>query len=198
MSKDDEKILVVPTEKLYPTGIKEGFFEIEEKNFLDLVKKNHLYMRRGDAETDEKFQQIVAQIILKVGGKIFIHRVPQSGSESRLHDMWPIFLGGHINNTDINIQHAVIREFNEEIKYKGKIKTKKFWGLVKLNDNPVNKVHVGMVWIFEGDTEEIEETGDEGVIDGKFVEIKNLNNYLQKMTYWSKVVTPNLIRKYGD
>lgn len=196
-NKNDEEVLVVKTSLLFPEGVWEGFRKIKESDFLDFVNKNSEYIKRGIAETDDGYQQIVAQIILKVGKKIFIHRVPQTGSESRLHDLWPIFLGGHINDQDSDIESAVDREFKEEINYKGKIINKSFWGLVKLHDNPVNKVHIGMVWIFEGDSEEIEETGDNGIIEGKFADIKDLPNYLDKMTYWSKVVTPFLIKKFN-
>lgn len=191
--KDNEEVLVVKTQKLFPDGVWEGFRELNKENFLKFVDNNSEYLKRGFAETDENYQQIVAQIILKVGKKIFVHKVAQSGSESRLHDLWPIFLGGHINNTDKKISDAFEREFEEEINYKGNILSKKFWGIVKLHDNPVNKVHTGMVWIYEGDSEAFEATGDDGLIDGKFVTLKELKKIEPHMTYWSRVVFPKLI-----
>ena len=197
MSKEDERVMVVKADKLFQAGIWEGFREMDEKKFLDFVDKNREFLDRRNAEIDETFQQIIAQIILKVGDKIFLHRIPQTGSESRLHEMWPIFLGGHINDTDENIIKASEREFSEEVDYKGRILSRRFWGVVKLHDNPVNKVHIGMVWIFEGDSEDVGITGDDGILDGRFVKIKDLDNYLDKMTYWSRVVTPYLIKKFS-
>jgi thymidylate synthase (FAD) len=191
-----EEILVVKTKKLFPKGIWEGFREIKQAAFLQKINKDKEYIRRDLAETDENYQQIIAQIILKVGNRIFIHRIPQTGSEKRLHNLWPIFLGGHIDKSDLNIEDAMEREFKEELNYKGKIISKKFWGVVKLHDNPVNKVHVGMVWIFEGDSEKFESTGDEGVLDGRFIDLKKLKPLIPKMSYWSKIVTPFLIKKY--
>jgi len=191
--KDNEEVLVVETKKLFPDGIWEGFREVGDESFLDFINKNSEYLKRGFTETDENYQQIIAQIILKVGRKLFVHRVAQSGSESRLHDLWPIFLGGHINNTDNKISDAFDREFNEEINYKGKILSKKFWGIVKLHDNAVNKVHTGLVWIYEGDSEEFIDTKDDGITDGKFATLDELTKLEPQMTYWSKIVFPKLI-----
>lgn len=190
--KDNEEVLVVKTEKLFPEGIWEGFKELNENDFLKFIDKNGEYLKRGFAETDENYQQITAQIILKVGKKIFIHKVAQTGSESRLHDLWPIFLGGHINNTDKKISDAFDREFKEEIDYRGKIISKKFWGVVKLHDNAVNKVHTGLVWIYEGDSEVFDSTSDDGLVDGKFANLEELISLEPHMTYWSKVVFPKL------
>lgn len=192
VGKDNEEVLVIKTKTIFPDGIWEGFRQLDEKEFIEFINSNSEYLKRGYVETDESYQQVIAQIILKVGKKIFIHKVAQTGSESRLHDLWPILLGGHINNTDKDISKAFDREFSEEINYRGKIISKKFLGVVKLHDNPVNKVHVGLVWLYEGDIESFEDTGDDGVIDGKFADINELDALKDKMSYWSKVVYPEI------
>lgn len=190
--KDNEEVLVVKTKTLFPDGIWEGYRDLDEKSFLKFVNNNSEYLKRGFAEIDENYQQIVAQIILKVGNKIFIHKVAQSGSEARLHHLWPIFLGGHINNTDKDIFDAFDREFKEEINYKGIITSKKFLGVVKLHDNPVNRVHVGLVSLYEGDMEEYDATGDDGLVEGHFADINEMDVIFDNMTYWSKIVYPEI------
>ncbi len=192
VGKDNEEVLVVKTKTLFPGGVWEGFRKLDQHEFIEFVNKNSEYLKRGFAETDENYQQIVAQIILKVHKKIFIHKVALTGSESRLHDQWPILLGGHINNTDIDITNAFDREFNEEINYKGNIISKNFLGIVKLHDNPVNKVHTGLVWLYEGDSEDFEDTGDKGLSNGRFASINELDEIKDKMSFWSKVVYPEI------
>lgn len=80
----------------------------------------------------------------------------------------------------------------EEIDYKGKITSKKFFGVVKLHDNPVNKVHVGLVWLYEGDSEIFKSTGDDGLNNGRFASLNELEEIKDNMTYWSKIVFPQI------
>lgn len=192
------KILVVKTSLLFPDGIWEGFREQKNDDVLELIDSHKEFIERADAEEDDSYQQIIPQIILKVGNKIFLHKIPKTGSEGRLHDMWPIFLGGHVDDTDAGIWDAAIREFEEEINYLGKIIKKEFLGIVKRHDVPVNKVHTGLVWLFEGDTEKFEATADHGITDGRFVLIDELDSYIEKMTHWSQVVVPYIIRRFAS
>lgn len=189
------EILVVKTDKLFPNGIKEGFKEANPNEILDLINKYGEYRPRSEMEEDDSFQQIIPQIILQVEDKFFIHRIPQTGSESRLHDLWPILLGGHVEKSDLSIEAASEREFEEEINYKGKILKKVFLGIVKLHDNPVNKVHTGLVWLFIGDTEDFEPTEDHGLADGQFMTLGEIEKYKDKMTYWSREVYKYLLNK---
>lgn len=192
--KDNEKVLVVKTDLLFPNGVWEGFREVDFQKTKDIIATHGKYLERKFAETDSSWQQIITQVILLSNKKIFYTRIPQTGSEGRLHDMWHIFLGGHINDFDEGIDEAVEREFNEEINYKGKIVNKTFFGIVKLKTPEVNSVHTGLVFIYEGDSEAFEPTGDNGLIDGKFVELTELVKYSDRMTYWTKIVVPHLMK----
>ncbi len=191
------KILVVKTGVLFPNGIPEGFCEQSPDRILKLVDAHKEYIERSLAEEDDSYQQIIPQIILKVGDKIFLHKIPATGSESRLHDMWPIFLGGHVDDTDMGISEAAEREFAEEINYRGTIIKKEFFGVIKQHDTPVNRVHTGLIWLFEGDSEVWEATGDHGIAEGKFVPIKELPQYTARMTFWSQATVPYLVQRFG-
>ncbi len=196
-NKDEEEVLVVKTDILFPEGMWDGFRPIKEKNILATIKKNGTFLKRKFAENDPEWQQIIPQISLIVGKKIFIHRIPSSTNETRLTDMWPIFLGGHVNNFDGEISSAIQREFDEEITYRGKILNKTFLGVVKKTEPLVNKVHTGLVWVYEGDSEVFESTQDNGIADGKFVNLSELDEYIPKMSYWSQIATPFIVEKYN-
>lgn len=197
IDKDEEEVLVVKTNILYPDGMWDGFRPINEKNILATIKKNGTFLKRRLAEDNPKWQQIIPQISLIVGKKIFIHRIPSSTNETRLTDMWPIFLGGHVNNFDGDISGAIEREFNEEIIYHGKILKKTFLGIVKKTEPLVNKVHTGLVWVFEGDSEDFEATDDTGIADGKFINLSDVDGYLPKMSYWSQIAAPIVVNKFS-
>lgn len=199
MNKMDVKVLAIKREKLFRNKVWEGFKTDEElTEVIKLIESEGEYIRRGDLEEDEGYKQIIAQIVLVVGSKLFLHRIPSSGSESRLQDMWPIFLGGHVDYGDVSIRKAMEREFSEEIIYKGTIIKKEFVGLVNLEDNPVNRVHTGLVWVFEGDSEEFDDNKDDGVAEGKFFTWDEADGMIESMTYWSKVAFGKLKEKYGQ
>jgi predicted NUDIX family phosphoesterase len=186
------RILVVRTADLFPEGIWEGFREDSARKYFSIISGKSFFKERSEVEEDDNFQQVIPQIILNVGNKILIHKIPSTGNESRLHDMWPIFLGGHVDETDLNIEAAVRREFEEEIEYNGEIIAQRYVGIVKLHDTNVNKVHVGLVYVFVGDSENYRSRNDDGVTEPKFVGMDELKEYYDKMTYWSKAVYPYL------
>jgi len=195
--KDEEEVLVVKTDVMFPNGVKEGLFAADEKDLLQTITKHGSFLKRKFAEKDPGWQQIIPQISLVVGKKIFIHRIPDTTNEKRLKDMWPIFLGGHVNNIDGGIMEALKREFDEEIRYKGQIVKKTFIGIVKKSEPLVNKVHTGLVWVFQGDSEEFEGTGDNGIADGRFVMLQELRKYYSKMSYWSRIAAPEIARQFS-
>lgn len=207
MRKEDQQILVVRTAKLFPSGIWEGFRTGSEVDgLLDLINQNGEYRRRGDMENDSSFQQIIPQIVLIAENKLFIHQIPDSGSESRLHGLFPIFLGGHVENTDIvenendrignTVEVAAEREFREELVYKGRISVRKFVGAINLQDNDVNSVHFGLVWVYEGDKAESSDNFDEGVSQGRFVGWDEAADMIDQMSYWSKLAFPELRKRF--
>jgi len=185
------KILAIKTSDLFPDGVKSGFFKIRKEGILQIINERSVLLERSLLEEDENYQQIIPQIILKVRDHIFIHRITQKSSENRLVDMYPIFLGGHVDEGDLSIEDAANREFDEEIDYRGRILSKEFQGLIKLHDEKVNRVHTGLVWIYEGDSM-LWKHRDEDLVDGKFVSIKDMDKLKAKMNYWSRLYLPEL------
>ncbi len=183
------KILAIKTNTLFPKEIPNGFQTAKWKDVVSIINKHAEFIERDLLEEDPSYQQIIVQIALSFKNKFFIHKIPTSGSESRLHDMWPILLGGHVEEYDDSLEKAAEREFNEEIDYQGKIVSKVFLGLIKVNNKkPVNLVHTGLVWIFKGDSEEFKYTGDKGITEAKFLTINELKPFRKKMTWWSQAV----------
>lgn len=199
MSKGKQPILCIATGKLFGEKVREGFWREDKEKIFGLIEEEGEYRERAEVEEDESWQQIIPQIVLKVKDRIFIHKIPASGSEERLHDLWPIFLGGHVDERDEGIEEAALREFEEEIEYQGEVVGREFVGLIKINDdNPVNRVHTGLVWVFEGSKAEYEPTEDRGISEGKFVSWQEAEEYKEKMTYWSRLAFDKLREWYSQ
>src|SRR5687768_12403448 len=110
MSKDDEKVLVVPADIIFKDGQWQGLKRDNLDQYLDLIKNNYQFRRRGDVETDPSWQQIIPYIVFSHGSKYFIYKyLPQAG-ESRLVDTYQIGVGGHINEVDLVSPNSYGRE----------------------------------------------------------------------------------------
>jgi predicted NUDIX family phosphoesterase len=50
----------------------------------------------------------------------------------------------------------MMREWQEEVNFKGNLLQKKLVGIINDDTNPVEEVHVGLVYHFVGDTDDIQ------------------------------------------
>lgn len=113
----------------------------------NIVRRTKYYMERQQAENDETRKQIIPYCVLKdKSGKIFSYQRTKKGGESRLHDMYSIGIGGHVNPVDnFNIMNCAIREIQEETNFQGKLNAN--WihklGLIYDPSNAVGRVHFG-------------------------------------------------------
>ena len=69
MNKDDEQILVIKSEILFKDGKWQGLKIDNLDYYIDLIKKNCEFKRRGVVENDSSFQQIIPYIIFNYQDK---------------------------------------------------------------------------------------------------------------------------------
>jgi predicted NUDIX family phosphoesterase len=69
-------------------------------------------------ETNRAFHQIIPYAILYREGKVLIYKRSKNGNESRLHDLWTLGFGGHIEEVDgvgmEAVRNCFVRELQEE------------------------------------------------------------------------------------
>ncbi len=71
----------------------------------------------------------------------------------RLRNDYLLGIGGHINDFDAEpgkdiLEAGMMREWDEEIDYKGRLLEKRLIGIVNDDRRPVESVHLGLVYIF--------------------------------------------------
>ncbi|MBN1915693.1 NUDIX domain-containing protein [Candidatus Dojkabacteria bacterium] len=192
-----QKIWCINSEKLFSKGKWNGLKRDDLDYYYKLLNTEGEFRERGLLENDPAFKQVIGQVLLQVGNKFLIHRVNSYGGEKRAHGLWPILVGGHIEEQDLNdrkdiVTSAIDREFEEEVNYGGKIIRKDFLGIVYIEDeNPVNHVHVGLVYRFVGDVEDVKPVEKE-ISDMRFVERGYIEENIEKLTYWSREIVPLL------
>lgn len=201
-NKDDEQILVIKSEILFsrPSGIppmagKNGKWQgLKTDNldyYIDLIKKNCEFKRRGDMENDPSFQQIIPYIIFNYKDKYFLYRYLKKAGEQRLKNDFIIGVGGHINQADVKPGEDILeagrdREWSEEIYYSGRLE-KKLVGVLNDDRRPVEAVHLGLVYLFRGDGSEISVKETEK-LKGELVSIREIGKMIKGTEGWAPLI----------
>ena len=113
------------------------------------------FIHRSIAEEDSSYKQIIPYIVLQTRDfeKTAIYN--RQGSEQRLHDLWSIGIGGHINPVDMRTQNdsfkqilvaGMERELNEELNQRPEDDRPNFIGVISEDITDVGKVHLGAVF----------------------------------------------------
>jgi predicted NUDIX family phosphoesterase len=128
-----------------------------------------------------------------------LYKYLPSAGEKRLVDAYQIGVGGHINPIDgesSNILEAgMMREWDEEVDFKGSILEKKLVGILKDDSRPVEQVHIGLVYSFAGDSPEISIKETEKMA-GEMVDLKNIGEYIKGNDgVWVKIVYKDYLSK---
>jgi len=191
----DEKILCIKEEILFKYGKWNGLMTSTPQKYLNLLRENGEFRVRKELENDPSYKQIIAQVILRYKDKYFLHRQVKR-NEERLNSLCPLPIGGHIEEIDSNsdniLETALERELHEEVDLKSNIVKKSYLGLIYLeDDNPVNFVHVGFVYIFDLDGVDVH-VKEEGLEDIGFVSLDYLKTNSEKLTYWSRIIIYHL------
>lgn len=184
--KDDELVLVVKTSIVVPESWN-GVKTEEIENFEELVKKHGEFKRRGDVENDPSFKQIIPYMVFRTNGKYFLMQRTQKGGEARLHNLYTLGIGGHINKQDLdadNILEWGKREFEEEVNYKGSFKATPI-GILNDESGGVSAVHLGFVILLEGDSEEISVNEDK--LTGSLVTKEGVQQKYSELEMWSQI-----------
>ena len=198
MNKDDELVLVVPSDKLFEKGIWQGLKTENLDYYLDLIKNNCEFKRRGDVETDNSYQQIIPYILFSFENKFFAYKYLTKAGEQRLvNNDYQLGVGGHINKEDVNdstdvVGTGMMREWEEEVDFKGNIISKKLVGIINDDSRPVEQVHLGLVYHFIGDSADIQIKETDKMEGNLFAvgEIGKMNH-----SPWMKIVYENYLSK---
>ena len=185
--ENDESILVVKRDKLFPTDPPSGLKPIDFAQYEKLILENAEFRSRAQVEVDTSFKQIIPYLIFKFDNKYFLMQRTDSGSETRLRNKYSLGIGGHIVEEDLkgrSIYEWALREFNEEVAYKGKLKIKPI-GLINDESNFVGKVHTGFLFLLEGDSANIKARKE--FRSGHLATIDEISAYYSEMESWSKM-----------
>ena len=191
MGDPEEQVLVVPRASIVPgdgwLGVRRDGIEAT----LEAVGRDGFFMRRGDAEEDPTHKQVIPYLVLRDGERWFLMRRTKGGGDARLHDLWSIGVGGHLNPGDGDVAGGLRREWTEEVAADF---VPDFVPVGLLNDDttPVGAVHVGVVFVADaaGRPVAIRETHK---LAGSFATTAETAAVRDAMETWSRLVFDALV-----
>lgn len=199
MDKNDEQILVVRSSVLFKDGVWQGLKTENLGHYIDLIKKNCEFKRRGDMENDPLFQQIIPYIVFNYKDQYFLYRYLNKSHEQRLKNDYIIGVGGHINFEDVKpgedlLESGMNREWEEEVEYNGNL-DKKLIGILNDDRRPVEAVHIGLVYLFTGDTPNIKVRETDKLV-GEMISLEEIGKSVVGTEGWAPLIYDEYLKKF--
>ena len=188
MGRIMEQVLVVKREKIekFIAG-KNGLITENVPELLEIIRNEHEYMPRAEAEEQPAFKQIIPYVILRQGDKIFVTRRLNKGGEARLHGKISIGVGGHINPVDEQgdmLMKGLWREIHEEVELHshGELCS---CGFINDDSNSVGSVHLGACFTLE--TEGAVKVKETEKLEGLWMTLPELEENYDYMETWTQI-----------
>ena len=193
-----EKVLVVPRNVLFgaPRRAFDGFRPDAAEAFLAAASGHGAYRARERVEDDPALKQLIPYALVTCRSEVFLMR-RKGGGERRLRERYSLGVGGHVNDGDAPatdpaaaVRAALERELHEELVVETPISAT-LLGVLNDDSNAVGRVHFGVVYRLEAEEPRVRvrETDE---LDGRFVPVRELAAYLERMETWSRLVAEAL------
>jgi predicted NUDIX family phosphoesterase len=189
-----EQVLCVKRDEIFPDGAWHGFVSDDLERHQAVIRERHFFKPRSEVEDDPTFQQIIPYVVFRHGDHYFLTHRLRASSEKRLLKQYSLGVGGHINPGDLEAGDPILdglkREWQEEVNYDGRFEARLI-GLLNDDSSPVSKVHLGVVFVVEGDTPNIS-IRETDKLAGELLTLDEMRIYYLGMESWSQMVYDRL------
>jgi predicted NUDIX family phosphoesterase len=154
--------------------------------FLGIVAAHGRYEPRVEMERDPSQKQIIPYLVLRDGRDYFLMRRTRAGGDARLHDLWSIGVGGHLNPGDDGLFGGLRREWQEELVAAFEPDFEPF-ALLNDDTTDVGSVHLGVVFLADagGRPVAVRETDK---LTGAFASPDEVAAVAADLESWSRIV----------
>ncbi len=191
----EERVLVIDVDCLGELATRNGLLALPLDEIRERVRRFGRFVPRSDAEHDESMRQIIPYAVFKNGNEHLLMKRTKKQGEARLHDMYSIGVGGHINPQDgaypwEAFENGFEREIREEVSVE--IHSIEYLGILNDLQTAVSRVHMGIVYLAEVDFNGFNEVEK---FTGEMVHLAMLYKYREKMETWSQIVLGYLLSR---
>ena len=195
MSAASEQVLCVRREDIFPDGAWHGFVTTDLQRHQAVIRERHFFKPRAEVENDPGYQQIIPYVVFRHGDQYLLTHRLRASTERRLRKQYSLGIGGHINPDDIRggdpILDGLKREWGEEVVYDGRFEAT-LLGFLNEDSSPVSKVHLGVVFLLDGDTPNIS-IRETNKLAGELLSLDEMRIYYLGMESWSQIVYDRLV-----
>ena len=184
--KAAELVLGVPRDRIIGERPWKGIRSAGAERSLQLIAQEGTYRPRAEAEQDPAWKQVIPYLLMRDGERLFLMQRTNAGADHRLHDLYSLGIGGHLNPQDGGVLQGLRREFHEEMVATWEPRPR-LLGLLNDDDVLVGQVHIGVV--FEADAAgrslRVRETDK---LSGRFVAPDAIAAVYDRMETWSQLL----------
>jgi predicted NUDIX family phosphoesterase len=155
--KKNEQVLCIQRDRLPASWVKpKSIVPLGLPQFIETCTQSGFdFTNRQQAEQTPSLKQVIPYIILQNQGLDQTAVYNRQGSERRLHDLWSLGIGGHINPIDQENEQASFkdilmsgmeRELDEELIKRPGCDPVRFAGIISEDITDVGRVHLGAVF----------------------------------------------------
>ena len=189
-----EHVLCVGREDIFPDGAWHGFVATGLERAQEVIRHQSFFMPRSEVEDDPAYQQVIPYIVFRHDDRHLLTRRLKASGEKRLHQQYSLGVGGHINPGDLGngdpIDDGLRREWEEEVDYRGRFQAQ-LLGLINDDSSPVSRVHLGLVFLVDGDSPEIA-IRETDKLEGELLTLEQMKIFYLGMESWSQIVYDHL------
>ncbi|MCZ6792336.1 MAG: hypothetical protein O7J95_01835 [Planctomycetota bacterium] len=208
MSPEVEQVYVVPRRELFPRGeaAPVGFVAGSAERYLERLRGGH-FASRGEVEEEPRLKQIIPYAVVSCKDQVFLMRRRRGGAEKRLHGLFSLGVGGHINPGDgppagdgalgrvgepsagsarvsALLERCLAREVGEELSVDTPYALDVV-GVLNDDSNPVGQVHFGVVYRLRLDVPRVR-VREANELEGHFVSSAEARRHATGMESWSR------------
>jgi predicted NUDIX family phosphoesterase len=199
MSSPVEHVLVIKRSLFNELGAFEGFQPDAEPYLRGMLASgSNFFLPRPEAEVDPSHKQLIPYSVFHHQGRYLIYTRGGKSGEKRLVAKQSIGIGGHINPHDerenslaeTTYYNAIEREISEELNITGG-HSQRVIGLINDESNEVGQVHLGVVHLFELETDQVT-SNEDAIQDLRFATLEELVANIDKLETWSAICVKHL------
>lgn len=194
-------MLCIPRRTIFPDGAWHGLVTTGLERVLRTIRAAAQYRPRRLVEDDPAQQQVIPYCIVRHGdGTYLLTRRLRNSTERRLHHLYSLGAGGHINPGDGVAGDPVIgglrREWREEVCCPSAA-TARLVALLNDDTTPVSQVHLGLVFLVEPRAGRVTVRETEK-LEGEVLGLEAMRRHYLNMESWSQLAYDDLIAGAPD